>query len=391
MNEYSLNIRLKFTTECVRYRSAHFIAIWWVDKEGFVYTPNTLRRPYLFLVRKNLNNNYNLNQAKNFDLSLLLPNDIDERYRCLLHTQCDNHKLRIMVIPVCKIPNLSLYGDFEAAFINAPCTGTDEDYCIERIDNNAAYANSYNSFSDNFLMKVIGNVLTVGGPRGYGESIIDIDVVNKSIKNCAIKTFRIDGLITTGNPNNNYSICSGTLTGTNIVKDTFQLFPNPIDNGNPIPNYTFSAGMFFSLCSKSVLTDNIDNFDLNDYFQKTGNDFLQVPLQCCNTYERVEVSLSRSDSVVSNKIYVFYQEANPSSPNFLKFVNNTLRFNDINYSSSGVFFAIPGSLYIVYDDSVGGSYVAYQSSVSQTNVVFTLNDGTTLTVNRPYIDKINCN
>jgi hypothetical protein len=389
MGFFDLRARIKFTTDCVRYNSAHFIAMWWVNEDGSVWTDKSNpNNPYLWLVRKGLNNNYNLREATNFDINLDVQNIFTPSYNCRVHTQCNNHKLRIMIIPVCKVPNLNTYNQFETAFNdNTGSVGSDGDYVITRLDNNAAYSGSYSTFS-NVLNNYINNSLT---NRSFGESIIDIDVVNSIMKNCINKTYRFGFLssIITGNNLNFYTICGSKLSGSgNLIVPSYQLFPNPIDNGSPIDDFTFDFSMLFlRLCHKSLSTtaEIAENgFSLIDN--------QQYPLvDCCNTFEYFNVSVTSTASP-SFKYFIFYQDANPTSSTFLQFTNQVIRFNDLNYPSTinGI-QAIPGSLYIVRQDDNNPTigFLVYQSSLSaKISSINISND--TLTVTKGGINKIQC-
>jgi hypothetical protein len=392
MSFFSLRARIKFTTDCVRHNSAHFIAMWWVNEDGSVWTdkPNP-NNPYLWLVKKGLNNNYNLKEATNFDINLDVPNIFTPSYNCRVHTQCNNHKLKIMVIPVCKIPNLNSYGQFTSAFTDSSgSVGTDGDYVITRLDNNSSYSSSYVAFS-NVLNNYINNSLT---NRSFGESIIDIDVVNSIMKNCINKTHRFDfsSNITTGNSLNSYTICGSASSSGSLIVPSYQLFPNPVDVGGPIDDFTFNdSSITLRLCHKSLTTTG-EVFE--NGFSVIDNQ--QYPLvDCCNTFEYFNVSVT-STAFPSFKYFIFYQDADPTSSTFLQFVNRVIRHNDASYSNTinGI-MAVPGSLYIVRQDSSNPTtgFLVYQSSLSHKIFSTTIPNGTgsdTLTVTKGGINKIQC-
>jgi hypothetical protein len=393
MGFFDLRARIKFTTDCVRYNSAHFIAMWWVNEDGSVWTDKSNpNNPYLWLVRKGLNNNYNLREATNFDINLDVQNIFTPSYNCRVHTQCNNHKLRIMIIPVCKVPNLNTYNQFETAFNdNTGSVGSDGDYVITRLDNNAAYSGSYSTFS-NVLNNYINNSLT---NRSFGESIIDIDVVNSIMKNCINKTYRFGFLssIITGNNLNFYTICGSKLSGSgNLIVPSYQLFPNPVDNGNPINDLDLgTSSLHLRFCHRSLnTTGDIHEYSLNVL------DSQQYPLvDCCNTYEFFNVSVT-TNAAQSFKYFIFYQDADPTSPTFLQFVNKVIRDNDTNYNNTinGI-VAIPGSLYVVQyiSNTPPTGSVVYQSAMSNKNFSITIPNGTgsdTLTVTKGGINKIQC-
>jgi len=393
MGFFDLRARIKFTTDCVRYNSAHFIAIWWVNEDGSVWTDKTNQTPYLFLVRKGTGNHYNLREATNFDIDLDIQNIFTPNYNCRIHTQCNNHKLRIMVIPVCKIPNLNTYTQFETAFNNASLvTSSDGDYAIIRLDDNPSYSSSYNAISV-VLKDYINNNLS-GSYRSFGESIIDIDVVNSIMKNCVNRVYKFEFLsnITTGNSLNFYTICGSTSSSGNLIVPSYQLFPNPIDNGNPINNFTFNNTMLlFRVCHRGLYT--IGEIAENGFSFADNQQYALV--SCCNTFEYFNVSITSTASQ-SFKYFVFYQDADPTSSTFLQFVNQVIRFGDLNYSSSinGI-RAIPGSLYVVRQEVNNPTTgdVVHQSAASGKIFSTTIPNGTgndTLKVIKGGINKIIC-
>jgi hypothetical protein len=390
MGLFDLNTKIKFTTECVRYNSAHFIAMWWVNEDGTVWTEKTNQAPYLWLVRKGLGNNYNLREATNFDINLQVPNIFTPQYNCRIHTQCNNHKLRIMVIPVCKVVNLSSYGAFANAFTSASnVSSNDGDYAIIRLDDNPSYSSAYNSFSIH-LMKYIQNTLSPGSQRSFGESIIDIDVVNSAMKNCINKEYQLiySSNIVTGSNSDTYTICGSELSSGNLILPSYKLFPDPIDNSTPVSGFTFNTStLLLRFCHKSLnLLGNDYEYDLDLL------DNQQYPLvDCCNTYESFTVSVS-NNVTPSFKYFIFYQDADPSSSTFLQIVNQVIRANDSsNYSNSTTIKAIPGSLYIIQQGIINPTtgILVYQSSTSGKNFSTTLSSDT-LTVTKGGIQKIQC-
>lgn len=395
MGLFDLNAKIKFTTECVRYNSAHFIAMWWVNEDGSVWTDKVNQAPYLWLVRKGISGNYNLREATNFDINLQVQNIFTPQYNCRIHTQCNNHKLRIMIIPVCKVPNLSSYSQFESAFTNAVSGGTnDGDYAIIRLDDNSSYSSAYSSFSKR-LMEYIQNTLTSSSQRSYGESIIDIDVVNSAMKNCINRAYQFikSSNIVTGGSSDFYTICgSTTSSGSTLVVPSYKLFPDPVDNSNTITGFNLGTTYLqLRLCHKG-LSSTCDI--ISQGLDKLGNQ--QYPLvDCCNTYELFNVSVSSTAST-SFKYFIFYQDANPTSSTFLQFVNEVIRANDPgNYNSSVTIKAIPGSLYVVQQSgsTPNTGTVVYQSSVADKNFSTNIPNGSyqdTLTVTKNGIFKIQC-
>lgn len=395
MGLFDLNAKIKFTTECVRYNSAHFIAMWWVNEDGRVWTDKANQTPYLWLVRKGTSGNYNLREATNFDINLQVQNIFTPQYNCRIHTQCNNHKLRIMIIPVCKVPNLStLYNQFANAFTNAVSGGTnDGDYAIIRLDDNSSYSSAYSSFSA-VLKDYIQNTLTSSSQRSYGESIIDIAVVNSAMKDCINRAYQFvnSSNIVTGGSSDFYTICgSTTSSGSTLVVPSYKLFPDPVDSGNTITGFNLGREfLVLRLCHKGLSsTCNIEE-------QGDILDNQQYPLvDCCNTYELFNVSVSSTASP-SFKYFIFYQDADPSSSTFLQFVNQVIRANDpSNYNSSVTIKAIPGSLYVVQqsNSTPNTGTVVYQSSTSNKNFSINIPNGSyqdTLTVTKNGIFKIQC-
>jgi len=393
MGFFDLRAKIKFTTECVRYNSAHFIAMWWVNEDGSVWTDKTNQTPYLFLVRKGSTNNYNLREATNFDINLNIQNVFTPSYNCRIHTQCNNHKLRIMVIPVCKIPNLNTYSQFENAFNNASLVTTnDGDYAIIRLDNDVNYSSSYNAIST-ILKDYINNNL-LGLNRSFGDSVIDIDIVNSIMKDCVNKAYQLtySSNIVTGNIFDYYKTCGSELNSFgNNVSSTYLLFPNPIDNSTPISGFTFNTSVLqLRFCHKSLNTSGnaleygLDNLDNQQY-----------PLiECCNTYELFNVGVT-STSPQSFKYFIFYQDADPTSSTFLQFINQVIKFGDSNYSSTinGI-KAIPGSLYILQQDvNPSQGLLIYTSSTFNKNFSATIPNGTgndSISVIKNGINKIIC-
>lgn len=396
MGFFDLNAKIKFTTECVRYNSAHFIAMWWVNGDGSVWTDKANQAPYLWLVRKGTSGNYNLREATNFDINLQVQNIFTPKYNCRIHTQCNNHKLRIMIIPVCKVPNLStLYSQFANAFTNAVSGGTnDGDYAVIRLDDNSSYSSAYSSFSA-VLKDYIQNTLTSSSQRSYGESIIDIAVVNSIMKDCINRGYQFVNSpnIVTGGSSDFYTVCgSTTSSGSTLAVPYYKLFPDPVDNGNTITGFNLGT-MYLSLrlCHKGLSsTCDIRDQGLGTLYNQ------QYPLMdCCNTYETFIVSISSTAST-SFKYFIFYQDANPASSTFLQFVNEVIRANDPNkYNSSVTIKAIPGSLYVVRqsDSNPNTGSLVYQSSVYNKNFSASIPNGTnqdTLTVTKHGIFKIQC-
>lgn len=396
MGLFDLNTKIKFTTECVRYNSAHFIAMWWVNEDGSVWTDKANQAPYLWLVRKGTSGNYNLREATNFDINLQVQNIFTPQYNCRIHTQCNNHKLRIMIIPVCKVPNLStLYSQFATAFTNAVSGGTnDGDYAIIRLDDNSSYSLAYSSFSA-VLKDYIQNTLTSSSQRSYGESIIDIDVVNSAMKDCINRAYRFinSSNIVTGGSFDFYTICgSTTSSGSTLVVPSYKLFPDPVDNANTITGFNLGVGLLsLRLCHKGLSsTCNIIEYGYDTL------DNQQYPLvDCCNTYELFNVSVSSTASL-SFKYFIFYQDADPLSSTFLQFVNKVIRANDsVNYNNSVTIRAIPGSLYVVQqsNSTPNTGTVVYQSSTENKNFSTNISNGSnqdTLTVTKNGIFKIQC-
>jgi hypothetical protein len=393
MGLFDLNAKIKFTTDCVRYNSAHFIAMWWVNEDGTIWTDKTNQTPYLWLVRKGTGNNYNLREATNFDINLQVQNIFTPQYNCRIHAQCNNHKLRIMIIPICKVSNLSSYGQFANAFTNASTGGTnDGDYFIERLDNNSSYSSAYSSFSTH-LMEYVQNTLLSSSQRSFGESIIDIDVVNSAMKNCINREYQLiySSNIVTGSNSDTYTICGSELSSGNLILPSYKLFPDPVDNSTPISGFTFNTSTLkLRFCHKSLSTTG----EIHEYGLDTL-DNQQYPLvDCCNTYELFNVSVASTNSQ-SFKYFIFYQDADPASSTFLQFVNRVIKFGDSNYYSSiNSIKAIPGSLYIVKkDDLTNTGLLTYESSTSNKNFSTTISNGLgndTLTVTKGGISKIQC-